>query len=94
MFVSRGAKTSILGSLFSDLIAVDSLMAIAKFSCLVSPKFAVTGLLTAKRVGNLVKQDLVHLLKITSGNQVTTDGNSSVSIIAQACSANCSIKAK
>lgn len=55
MLVATGADPAILGDLFGQRCAIDSLVEVAKLGCLGLPSLAVTGGLSAECMGNLVQ---------------------------------------
>ena len=55
MLVTTRANAAILSNLLGKWIAIDSLVKVAKFGCFLLPDLAVTSLLSAERVCNLMQ---------------------------------------
>lgn len=70
MLVATRANAAILSNLLSKWIAIDSLVKVAKFCGLLLPDLAVTSLLSAERVCNLMQQNLLDDLHIPGLDQV------------------------
>lgn len=75
MLVTTGADPAILGNLLGQWRAIDSLVEVAKLGCLGLPSLAVTGGLSAERMGNLVQQNLLNNVHVTCFDQVPGDGD-------------------
>lgn len=82
MLVARGAFTSPFGNILGNVCAIDALVPIANLAGLQLPNLAVTRGLTGKRMSNLMKQDLMHQIKISMRNQVLGDGDSAIFVVA------------
>ena len=65
MLVTTGAHSAILGNLLGQWCAINSLVEVAKLGCLGLPNLAVTGGLSAERMGNLVQQNLLNNVHVT-----------------------------
>jgi hypothetical protein len=65
VLVTTRAQPTILSNLLGQWRAIDSLMEVAKLGCLGLPNLAVTGGLSAERMGNLVQQNLLNNVHVT-----------------------------
>ena len=65
MLVTTRAQPTILSNLLGQWRAIDSLVQVAKLGCLGLPNLAVTGGLSAERMGNLVQQNLLNNVHVT-----------------------------
>jgi hypothetical protein len=92
--MTLGAVALPLGALSGYLAAVYFFVAIAKLSSLLLPQFAMAGSLTHQGVGYLVKQYLLNLIPVSSGDKVFAKCDASLRVVAKTCSTDCSIKSK
>ena len=76
MLVTTRAHSPILSNLLGQRRAIDSLVEVAKLGCLGLPNLAVTGGLSAERMGNLVQQNLLNNVQVTCFDQVPRDSDS------------------
>jgi 3-keto-L-gulonate-6-phosphate decarboxylase len=76
VLVTTGAHSPILSNLLGQWRAIDSLVEVAKLGCLGLPNLAVTGGLTAERMGNFVQQNLLNNVQVTCFYQVPRDSDS------------------
>ena len=76
MLVTTGAHAPILSNLLGQWRAIDSLVQVAKFGCLGLPNLAVAGGLSAKRMGDLVQQNLLNNVQVSRFDQVPRDSDS------------------
>jgi hypothetical protein len=65
VLVTTRAHSTILSYLLGQWRAIDSLVQVAKLGCLDLPNLAVTGGLSAERMGNLVQQNLLNNVHVT-----------------------------
>jgi hypothetical protein len=75
VLVTTGAHPAILSNLLGQWRAIDPLVEVAKLGCLGLPNLAVTGGLSAERMGNLVQQNLLNNVHVTCFDQVPRDSD-------------------